>query len=140
MSDEHNEFEDEEEGLPREPLECPFCQSDDVALTDNRLQRRGQVYCRNCGASGPLRNSRKEFIRFWNQAARIGFAERTVQTGWNLAGLLVDLCESFRALNDGDCAGCELLAKKLCPLHNDRDNMPGYWLELADPRFRARRK
>lgn len=117
--------------MEKELKVCPFCQSADVAVGNNRLQRRAQVYCRNCGAAGPLRNSIEEFIESWNAAPRPNEMDKISDKMWNTGLFLERLCESYRALNNGDCSGCDLLPDKICPLHNGLDNRQGNWLYVA---------
>ena len=52
------------------PLDCPFCASDDLAVTEVEQDcRMLAVLCNECGAQGPLSlgNDRTQAIHSWNQ-------------------------------------------------------------------------
>lgn len=108
--------------------ECPFCLNVDVAPTNDRVNRRAQVYCRNCGAAGPLRGSIIGFMTSWNSAPRPADMELAIRVSKAAGDMLARLCKSYRALNGGGCEGCDLLADKICPHQNGDDNWPLIWL------------
>ncbi len=72
----HSKYENEcgcnDEPLPLTGLlSCPFCGG--IPRFDNDENPSGalmNVECCNCGAIGPIRRSRDEAVRLWNQRAR----------------------------------------------------------------------
>jgi Lar family restriction alleviation protein len=70
--------------LPMEkPLDCPFCASDDLDVTEvDQDCRMLAVFCNECGAQGPLSlcNDRAHAIHSWNQRpGRLSLVKRQWQ-------------------------------------------------------------
>lgn len=45
--------------------DCPFCGSSEVGVVKEH-HRHKYVYCRNCGATGPVNTKQSEAEKAWN--------------------------------------------------------------------------
>ena len=48
---------------------CPFCKSEDVYLVSETEIEYNWVYCKNCEAAGPMKETEEEAIEAWNRRA-----------------------------------------------------------------------
>lgn len=57
----------DEESVP-EPAECPFCERPGCYFNADKVGG-AQVYCGNCGASGPYRRTKADAAEVWDRIA-----------------------------------------------------------------------